>query len=125
MRITLIAAVARNGAIGRDNKLLYWLPEDLKRFILRFLPDELCKKFNVETFGWLDMLLKESDVNPGVLTRAFEEYNYEVGVLKDAYEKAVEEKKQEYRDEIEAYLKYSTELDEILSSFDIKEGMLS
>lgn len=32
MRITLIAAVARNGAIGRDNKLLYWLPEDLKRF---------------------------------------------------------------------------------------------
>lgn len=68
-------------------------PEDLKRFILRFLPDELCRKFKVEEYGWMDMLLKESEEDPGVLTRAFEEYNYEVGVLKDAYEKAVEEKK--------------------------------
>ena len=68
-------------------------PEDLKRFILRFLPDELSKKFKVEEYGWLDMLLKESEEDPGVLTRAFTEYNYEVGVLKDAYEKAVEEKK--------------------------------
>lgn len=30
--ITLIAAVAQNGAIGFQNKLLYWLPNDLKRF---------------------------------------------------------------------------------------------
>ncbi len=30
--ITLIAAVAKNGAIGYQNKLLYWLPNDLKRF---------------------------------------------------------------------------------------------
>ncbi len=30
--ITLIAAVAQNGAIGFNNKLLYWLPNDLKRF---------------------------------------------------------------------------------------------
>lgn len=32
MTITLIAAVARNRAIGYENKLLYWLPNDLKRF---------------------------------------------------------------------------------------------
>lgn len=32
MRINIIAAVARNRAIGKDNKLLYWLPNDLKRF---------------------------------------------------------------------------------------------
>ncbi len=32
MKISIIAAVARNGAIGNDNKLLYWLPNDLKRF---------------------------------------------------------------------------------------------
>lgn len=32
MRINIIAAVARNRAIGKDNKLIYWLPEDLKRF---------------------------------------------------------------------------------------------
>ena len=30
--ITIIAAVARNRAIGFQNKLLYWLPNDLKRF---------------------------------------------------------------------------------------------
>lgn len=28
----MIAAVAQNGAIGHENKLLYWLPNDLKRF---------------------------------------------------------------------------------------------
>lgn len=31
-RLTLIAAVARNGVIGRDNKLPWKLSEDLKRF---------------------------------------------------------------------------------------------
>ncbi|WP_010233487.1 dihydrofolate reductase [Clostridium arbusti] len=29
---TIIAAVAKNNAIGKDNKLLWHLPEDLKRF---------------------------------------------------------------------------------------------
>ena len=28
----MIAAVARNRAIGFENKLIYWLPNDLKRF---------------------------------------------------------------------------------------------
>ena len=32
MMITMIAAVAKNRAIGFENKLLYWLPNDLKRF---------------------------------------------------------------------------------------------
>lgn len=30
--INVIAAVAKNRAIGNENKLLYWLPNDLKRF---------------------------------------------------------------------------------------------
>ena len=30
--MTIIAAVARNNAIGFENKLIYWLPNDLKRF---------------------------------------------------------------------------------------------
>ncbi|MCD8266561.1 MAG: dihydrofolate reductase [Prevotellaceae bacterium] len=30
--LSIIAAVARNRAIGYQNKLLYWLPNDLKRF---------------------------------------------------------------------------------------------
>lgn len=32
MRIHIIAAVAKNRAIGYQNKLLYWLPNDLKHF---------------------------------------------------------------------------------------------
>ena len=32
MQINIIAAVDRNRAIGFQNKLLYWLPNDLKRF---------------------------------------------------------------------------------------------
>ena len=32
MTISIIAAVARNRAIGHENKLIYWLPNDLKRF---------------------------------------------------------------------------------------------
>lgn len=32
MKISIIAAVARNRAIGQGNKLIYWLPDDLKRF---------------------------------------------------------------------------------------------
>ena len=30
--ISMIAAVARNRAIGFENELIYWLPNDLKRF---------------------------------------------------------------------------------------------
>ena len=32
MQITIIAAVARNRAIGKDNKLIYRLPDDMKHF---------------------------------------------------------------------------------------------
>ncbi|MBR5813274.1 MAG: dihydrofolate reductase [Bacteroidaceae bacterium] len=31
-KIALIAAIAENNAIGFENKLIYWLPNDLKRF---------------------------------------------------------------------------------------------
>ncbi|MCR5313672.1 MAG: dihydrofolate reductase [Bacteroidaceae bacterium] len=30
--ISIIAAIAENNAIGFENKLIYWLPNDLKRF---------------------------------------------------------------------------------------------
>ena len=32
MTINIIAAIAQDNAKGNDNKLLYWLPNDLKRF---------------------------------------------------------------------------------------------
>ena len=32
MAITIIAAIARNGVIGRDNRLIWHIPRDLRRF---------------------------------------------------------------------------------------------
>ena len=32
MRISIIVAIDRANAIGKNNKLIYWLPDDLKRF---------------------------------------------------------------------------------------------
>lgn len=32
MNFTLIAAIGKNGALGKDNQLLWHLPDDLKRF---------------------------------------------------------------------------------------------
>lgn len=31
-KVALIAAIAKNNAIGFENRLIYWLPNDLKRF---------------------------------------------------------------------------------------------
>lgn len=31
-KLALIAAIAKNNAIGFENRLIYWLPNDLKRF---------------------------------------------------------------------------------------------
>lgn len=31
-KLALIAAIAKNNAIGHENRLIYWLPNDLKRF---------------------------------------------------------------------------------------------
>ena len=31
-QVSIIVAIARNNAIGFENKLLYWLPNDMKRF---------------------------------------------------------------------------------------------
>ena len=30
--LSIIVAINKNGGIGFENKLLYWLPNDLKRF---------------------------------------------------------------------------------------------
>lgn len=30
--ISIIVCIAKNGAIGHENKLIYWLPNDMKRF---------------------------------------------------------------------------------------------
>lgn len=69
------------------NALIEYLegkPEDLKDYLLRFLPESLAKRFKVAEFGWRDTLYGEQ----GVLTKAEAEYSYEVGVLNNAIDTA-------------------------------------
>ena len=69
--------------IQQLNQYLEAQPENLKQFLLEFLPKELSDRFQVENFGWIPKLLGEQ----GVLTKAIEEYMYEVELLeKSVYE---------------------------------------
>ena len=43
MNISIIVAIARNHGIGFENKLLYWLPNDLKRFLHEFSKVEIVR----------------------------------------------------------------------------------
>lgn len=65
-------------------------PQDLKQFLIKFLPNKLVDKFNVNTFGWINELVKEGPENPGVLTKAIAEYDYDVDILQDAIGRAID-----------------------------------
>ena len=87
--ILYLGYLLKDGApVGFDafRKFLESKPENLKQFLKRFLSEELAQRYDIDGYGWLDMLLKESEDDPGVMTRAFREYNYEVGTLKTAYQ---------------------------------------
>lgn len=52
-------------------------PEDLRDYILKFIPEGLSRKYDVENFGWIDSLIGDN----GALTLAVESYKYELGTL--------------------------------------------
>lgn len=58
-------------------------PKDLKEYIRVFLPKELYDAFDCEDYGWIRGLISDGE-NIGTLTRAINEYNYEVGLLEEA-----------------------------------------
>lgn len=60
-------------------------PENLKRFLKEFLPEELVQKYDVEHFGWVYRLLEKH----GALTRAINDYEYEIGVLEKSLQEAM------------------------------------
>ncbi len=80
-----------NGKSGVEHLSQYLKskPEDLKEYLKRFLPQALIKKFEIDTYGWLENLLGTDIDNPGVLTKAVAEYDYEVGTLKQAKEETL------------------------------------
>jgi hypothetical protein len=63
-------------------------PEDLQKYCISFLPLALSDKFGVNSFKWITGLINEDSENPGVLSKALAEYGYEVGILKEAIERA-------------------------------------
>lgn len=67
-------------------------PVELKEYLLAFLPKRLADKFDVEHFGWVSGLLGDNGDNPGVLVKAQNEYEYEVGVLNDALNELIEKR---------------------------------
>lgn len=80
-------------------------PKDLKDYTLRFLPSALSNKFGADSFGWISGLINSDSENPGVLTKAIAEYNYEVNVLEDAYRNSIENggRTDHLRDRIRVY----------------------
>jgi hypothetical protein len=65
-------------------------PADLKHFLHRFLPELLLERLGVDTFAWVPKLLSSDQENPGVLTKAIWEYEYEVRLLKEAIDRYLE-----------------------------------
>lgn len=64
-------------------------PEDLRDYILKFIPEGLSQKYDVENFGWLDSLIGEN----GALTLAVESYKYELDILNEHMNQLFEENK--------------------------------
>lgn len=67
---------------------LFGKPENLKQYLLEFLPKELIIKYGVKEYKWLNQLIGDE----GALTKAVNEYKYEVGVLQSAIEEAIKNK---------------------------------
>ncbi|MGI6331292.1 MAG: DEAD/DEAH box helicase [Zhaonellaceae bacterium] len=88
--ISTFAEANENSLNGFDKFNLYLnkKPKDLKLYLQRFLTDSLSKKFGIENFSWVNELIREDKDNPGALTKAIAEYDYEVGVLTQAFELA-------------------------------------
>lgn len=57
-------------------------PSNLKEYLLRFLPEELCDKYGVESFEWVEDLIGEE----GRLTRAIDTYHEEIALLNEQKE---------------------------------------
>lgn len=71
-------------------------PTDLMEFSREFLPGSLADKFRVESYGWIEGLLSKDENNPGILTKAVAEYDYEVEILNDSIKRAIESEKNPY-----------------------------
>ncbi len=89
-----LAETDENGSSGFIKFKEYILsePGDLKDFIKRFLPKKLTKKLGANSYSWSDRLFSTDEDQPGVLTKAIAEYDYEVGIIQEAINRVVDNK---------------------------------
>lgn len=59
-------------------------PDDLRQYLLEAFPKQICDVFGVDDYSWIDGLIGNTEGNEGALTRAINEYTYEVGILEKA-----------------------------------------
>ena len=77
----------KNGQSGFDILANYLTkkPNNLKEYLMDFLPKQLHESLDIENYGWIMKLLSDN----GVLTRAIKEYFYEVGILEKSLQEAL------------------------------------
>lgn len=66
-------------------------PQDLQQFAEAFLPENLARKFGVDSFAWKSQLINNDSENPGVLTKAMNTYHYECAILVEALKNLAED----------------------------------
>jgi hypothetical protein len=71
------------------NQYLNSYPEDLQKYLKRFLPATLARKFDIDSFGWIKGLMSKEEGREGVFTKAVLEYEYEVNILSEAVDQAI------------------------------------
>ena len=94
-KICLIVAISRNRAIGKNNKLLWYIPEDLKRFKALTLGHPII--MGRKTFESIGKPLPER--TNIVVTRALD-YKAEGCIIKQSVEDAIAEAKKYDQEEI-------------------------
>lgn len=78
------AEFMENGGIELLADYLHEKPEELKQYLIAFLPAGLISRFDVEHYGWVDGLLSDE----GALTIAYEDYMEIVDRLREAANQA-------------------------------------
>lgn len=60
-------------------------PDELKSFLKRFVPDELAKKLELESFGWLESFIGDD----GRLSLIMQEYNFDISIIQKAIDEVL------------------------------------
>lgn len=73
----------KEGVLGIDvfRNYLNTKPENLKRFLLKFVPDELIDYFEIDTFGWVSWMFEVSKQGIPNLLHVFKVYDAEIEIL--------------------------------------------